>query len=260
MIGPYRVVSFIARGGMGDVYRATDARLGRDVALKVLAETKTADPQRVERFMHEARVTASLDHPNVVRVFDVGRFDDRAYLVAELLEGETLRHGSRAARCPIDEVLRIGIEIATRTRRGPRRRAGASRFEAGQHLPDAIRHDQDPRFRDREAGAGRNRSRRLLDADRRRARHGRLSGARADPGRRDRRARRSLRAGRRAVRDAHRRRAPSRASTSSRRCTPSFTTARRTCSRSARRRRLLRRHRERCSRNRPTRGSSRRAT
>jgi hypothetical protein len=111
-IGPYRIVSLLARGGMGDVYRATDERLHRDVALKVLADSRTGEARRVDRFMHEARVTASLDHPNVVRIFDVGRFENRAYLVAELLEGETLR--SRIARGPIppDEVLRIGMEIA----------------------------------------------------------------------------------------------------------------------------------------------------
>jgi eukaryotic-like serine/threonine-protein kinase len=112
IIGPYRIVSLLARGGMGDVYRATDERLQRDVALKVLADSITGASRRVDRFMQEARMTASLDHPNVVRVFDVGRFEDRAYLVAELLDGETLR--SRIARGPIapEEVLRIAKEIA----------------------------------------------------------------------------------------------------------------------------------------------------
>jgi len=113
VVGPYRIVSLLARGGMGDVYRATDTRLHRDVALKVLSEIKIGDPRRVERFMYEARVTASLDHPNVVRVFDVGRFDDRAYLVAELLEGETLRSCIARGALPVDRVLRIGIEIAS---------------------------------------------------------------------------------------------------------------------------------------------------
>ena len=112
MVGPYSVVTLLARGGMGDVYRATDSRLSRDVALKVLAQTKTGDPRRVERFLHEARVTASLDHPNVVRVYDVGRFEDRAYLVAELLEGETLRARIERGPIPPEEVLRIGVEIA----------------------------------------------------------------------------------------------------------------------------------------------------
>lgn len=113
MIGPYRLVSLIARGGMGDVYRATDVRLHRDVALKVLAPSRTGDPQRVERFMHEARVTASLDHPHVVRVYDVGRVDDRAYLVAELLEGETLRARIARGPMPVDEVVRIGMEVTS---------------------------------------------------------------------------------------------------------------------------------------------------
>ncbi len=112
-VGPYRIVSLLARGGMGDVYRATDVRLQRDVALKVLAETRTGDPQRLDRFMKEARVTASLDHPNIVRVYDVGRVDDRAYLVAELLEGETLRARISRGPMPAQEVLRMAAEIVS---------------------------------------------------------------------------------------------------------------------------------------------------
>jgi TolB-like protein/Tfp pilus assembly protein PilF len=111
-VGPYRVVQLLARGGMGDVYRATDSRLGRDVALKVLSPGRTSDPRRVERFLIEARVTASLDHPNIVRVYDVGRVDEQAYLVAELLDGETLR--ARIVRGPIgpDEARRIALDVA----------------------------------------------------------------------------------------------------------------------------------------------------
>jgi serine/threonine-protein kinase len=112
MVGPYRLIDFLARGGMGDVYRATDTRLHRDVAVKMLASSKTGDPQRVARFMHEARVTASLNHPNIVRVFDVGRTEGGAYLVAELLEGETLRQRVDRGPLAIDDVLRIGGEIA----------------------------------------------------------------------------------------------------------------------------------------------------
>ena len=112
LVGPYRIEGFIARGGMGDVYRAVDTRLQRPVAIKMLAPTKTVDPQRVARFMQEARVTAAIDHPNVVKVFDVGRHDDRAYLVAEFLEGETLR--ARIQRGPIEvaDVVRISSDIA----------------------------------------------------------------------------------------------------------------------------------------------------
>ena len=90
-VGPYRIVALLARGGMGDVYRATDARLGRDVALKTLPRAEPDDAHAVERFVQEARVTASLDHPNIVKVFDVGVSNGRPYLVSELLEGETLR-------------------------------------------------------------------------------------------------------------------------------------------------------------------------
>jgi eukaryotic-like serine/threonine-protein kinase len=111
LIGPYQLTGLLARGGMGDVYRATDVRLRRDVAIKVLARSRTGDPRRVERFMHEARMTASLDHPNVVRIHDVGRDRDHAYLVAELLEGETLRARIARGPMPIDHVLRIAREV-----------------------------------------------------------------------------------------------------------------------------------------------------
>jgi Tol biopolymer transport system component len=90
-VGPYQIVSLLARGGMGDVYRATDPRLGRDVALKTLIGTEGGDGPQVDRFLQEARMTASLDHPNIVKVFDVGMSSGRPYLVSELLEGETLR-------------------------------------------------------------------------------------------------------------------------------------------------------------------------
>ncbi len=91
LIGPYCIVALLARGGMGDVYRANDPRLGRDIAVKTLTSTEPADAQSIERFLQEARITASLDHPNIVRVFDVGMSDGRPYLVSELLDGESLR-------------------------------------------------------------------------------------------------------------------------------------------------------------------------
>jgi eukaryotic-like serine/threonine-protein kinase len=91
LVGPYRIVTLLARGGMGDVYRATDPRLGRDVALKTLTSVERGDGHSVERFLQEARITASLDHPNIVKVFDVGMSNGLPYLVSELLDGETLR-------------------------------------------------------------------------------------------------------------------------------------------------------------------------
>ena len=107
-VGPYRIVALLARGGMGDVYRATDPRLGRAVALKTLTSAQRSDGQAVERFLQEARITASLDHPNIVKVFDVGTSNGRPYLVSELLEGETLRAPiGRGAVSPAD-----ALEIA----------------------------------------------------------------------------------------------------------------------------------------------------
>jgi TolB-like protein/Tfp pilus assembly protein PilF len=97
---------------MGEVYRARDTRLGRDVAVKVLPAAVAAEPERLRRFEREARSTAALWHPNVLAVFDVGTHDGVPYLVEELLEGETL--GERLARAAlgVPEALRVGVEIA----------------------------------------------------------------------------------------------------------------------------------------------------
>src|SRR5262245_29685368 len=93
-LGPYEISGPIGSGGMGEVYRARDTRLGRDVAVKVLPATLATDPDRQARFEREARVVASLSHPNICAIFDVGRQQDGggqpiAFLVMELLEGET---------------------------------------------------------------------------------------------------------------------------------------------------------------------------
>src|SRR5262245_60626038 len=90
-LGPYQIASRVGAGGMGEVYRARDTRLGRDVAVKVLHDDFARDVGRLKRFDREARATAALTHPNVVTVFDVGSDNGRAYVVTELLEGMTLR-------------------------------------------------------------------------------------------------------------------------------------------------------------------------
>jgi Tol biopolymer transport system component len=111
-VGPYRVTGLIAHGGMGVVYRGTDVRLQRDVALKMLTPIGPPDEARVDRFLREARLTASIDHPNVVKVYDVGVFADQPYIVVELLDGETLR--TRLGRGPlaVAAARAITIEIA----------------------------------------------------------------------------------------------------------------------------------------------------
>jgi eukaryotic-like serine/threonine-protein kinase len=89
-LGPYEIVTLLGAGGMGEVYKARDPRLGRDVAIKVLPESVTDDPSRLHRFEQEARAVAALSHANILAIFDVGTAG-RPYLVTELLEGETLR-------------------------------------------------------------------------------------------------------------------------------------------------------------------------
>jgi serine/threonine protein kinase len=90
-LGPYRILSRLGVGGMGEVYRAHDDRLDRDVAVKILAADVADDPERLERFEREARASAALNHANIVAVHDIGRADDVTYLVMELLDGATLR-------------------------------------------------------------------------------------------------------------------------------------------------------------------------
>ena len=90
-VGPYTIVAAVGAGGMGEVYRARDPRLDRDVAVKVLPGSVSADPDRLRRFEQEARAAAALNHPNILAVYDVGSHDGAPYIVSELLEGETLR-------------------------------------------------------------------------------------------------------------------------------------------------------------------------
>src|SRR5688572_30806042 len=106
-LGPYEIVAPLGAGGMAEVYRARDPRLGRDVAVKVLPESATNDPERLARFEQEARAVAALSHPNVLAIFDIG-LGTPPFLVTELLEGETLR--ALLARGPINS--QRGIDFA----------------------------------------------------------------------------------------------------------------------------------------------------
>src|SRR5215831_18428091 len=90
-LGPYEIRSSLGAGGMGEVYRARDTRLGRDVAIKVLPSSFAIDPDRLRRFEQEARAVAALNHPNILGIYDIGAEAGVQYLVTELLEGESLR-------------------------------------------------------------------------------------------------------------------------------------------------------------------------
>ena len=111
-LGPYEILSPLGAGGMGEVYRARDTRLGREVAVKVLPEHLTANPEIRTRFEREARTISGLNHPNICTLFDVGREDETDYLVMELVEGETLAERLRRGPLPTPELVRYGAQVA----------------------------------------------------------------------------------------------------------------------------------------------------
>jgi eukaryotic-like serine/threonine-protein kinase len=121
-LGPYEIISPLGAGGMGEVYRAKDTRLGREVAVKVLPASFSSDPDRMRRFEQEARAAGVLNHPNVTAVYDIGTVDGSPYVVTELLEGETLRSrlagGALAPRRAIDYALQIAHGLAAAHEKG----------------------------------------------------------------------------------------------------------------------------------------------
>jgi serine/threonine-protein kinase len=111
-LGPYVVVAPIGAGGMGEVYKARDTRLGRTVAIKVLPPGLAADPERRRRFEQEARAVAALSHPHICTIHDVGHAAEIDFLVMEHLDGQTLAHRLQRGALPIGEAIEIGIQIA----------------------------------------------------------------------------------------------------------------------------------------------------
>ena len=111
-LGDYEVVSLLGSGGMGEVYRARDPRLGREVAVKVLPSSVSADPERLRRFEQEARAAAALNHPNILAVFQMGTYQGAPYLVSELLEGETLREQTKRGSMPARKTMDYGVQMA----------------------------------------------------------------------------------------------------------------------------------------------------
>ncbi len=111
-LGPYEIIGPLGAGGMGEVFRAKDTRLGRDVAIKVLPQHLSANPEVRARFEREAKTVSSLNHPNICTLFDVGREGDTDFLVMELIEGETLAARLAKGALPAAEVLKLGVQIA----------------------------------------------------------------------------------------------------------------------------------------------------
>ena len=120
-LGPYEIQSALGAGGMGEVYRARDARLNRDVAIKILPASFSTDPERLQRFAQESKATAALNHPNILSIFYIGEDRGAPYVVSELLEGETLRdrlrNGALTSRKAIDTRSRLLAASPPRTKK-----------------------------------------------------------------------------------------------------------------------------------------------
>lgn len=144
-LGPYEVLSPLGAGGMGEVYRARDTKLNRDVAIKVLPESLARDADTLARFEREARSVAALNHPNILSIFDFGTHDGITYAVTELLEGETLREMLSGGALPV--LLRVPFDpgegkiagppspLARPDRRGDGPPRGSAHRERGRESP-----------------------------------------------------------------------------------------------------------------------------
>src|SRR5262249_19584685 len=111
-VGRYRILGTLGSGGMGNVYLAEDTKLGRNVALKFLPQQFTKNQDRLRRFEQEARAASALNHPNIITIYEVGEWNGAHFIVAEYIEGETLRDRMQKGAVPLNELLEIGTQVA----------------------------------------------------------------------------------------------------------------------------------------------------
>ena len=111
-LGPYEVLSALGAGGMGEVWKARDTRLGREVAIKVLPAEVASDPSRLKRFEKEARSASALNHPNIVTIYDIGSVDSVSYIAMEKVDGKTLREMLFSGPLPMKRLLQVAAQIA----------------------------------------------------------------------------------------------------------------------------------------------------
>ncbi|HEY8712417.1 MAG TPA: serine/threonine-protein kinase, partial [Thermoanaerobaculia bacterium] len=112
LLGPYRILAPLGAGGMGEVYRARDEKLNRDVALKILSADLAANAEHLRRFQQEAHAASALNHPNIITIYDIGHFDGTAYISMELVDGQDLRSAQAGQRMPIKNVLRVAVKVS----------------------------------------------------------------------------------------------------------------------------------------------------
>ena len=164
-LGGFEILGALGAGGMGEVYRARDTRLGREVALKVLPEALAADRDRLSRFEQEARAASALNHPNIVTIHEIGRDGETTFVAMELVDGKTLRELAISGPMPVRKVLNVAAQISEGPGQGARGGDRASGSEARERDGLQGRVRQDPRLRPGEADRdGFRRS--LGDADR----------------------------------------------------------------------------------------------
>ena len=111
-LGPYEILAPLGAGGMGEVYRGRDTRLGREVAIKVLPSALARDPERVRRFEREARSASALSHPNIVTIYEIGSCDSVSYIAMELINGDSLRALLLEGALPVRQLLQIAVQLA----------------------------------------------------------------------------------------------------------------------------------------------------
>ena len=165
-LGPYEILAPLGAGGMGEVYRARDTRLGREVAIKVLPSALAADPERVRRFEREARSVSALNHPNIVTIYEVGSSDSVAYIAMELVDGESLREVLLDGALPVRRAPADRRPGGRGACEGARLGHRASGPEARERDGDGGRARQDPGLRPGQAdAAGLGRRRPAAGAD-----------------------------------------------------------------------------------------------
>src|SRR5262244_3927079 len=111
-LGSHEITALLGKGGMGEVYRARDTKLKRDVAIKILPDEFARDPERISRFQREAELLASLNHPNIAAIYDLEELNGSRFLILEMVEGETLADRIQRGPIPVEEALKIALQIA----------------------------------------------------------------------------------------------------------------------------------------------------
>jgi eukaryotic-like serine/threonine-protein kinase len=139
-LGPYEVLSLIGAGGMGEVYRARDTRLDRQVAVKILAPELANDPEFRARFAHEAKTISALSHPHICRLYDIGREHNIEYLVLELIDGETLAVRLERGPLPLARAVAFAVEISDALDAAHRQGITHRDLKSSQYLAHARRH------------------------------------------------------------------------------------------------------------------------